>query len=90
MTEGGEARGFDEIRESGLLWLINKALFHPRGYALAWVKDENGNTEGWTILGDGSEPWCFSEEIDNEYFGKAERELVKYSLKNSKKPRRQG
>lgn len=85
--EKAEARPFGEIRETGFLWLINKALFHPRGYALAFVKDPDGNTTGWTVLGDGLEPWCFTEEIDHEYFNKAERTLAEYAKKNGPRGR---
>ncbi len=87
--EGGEPRPFGDIRDAGFLWLINKALFHPRGFALAFIKDEDGNFKGWTILGDGTECWSFSEAIDDEYFGKAERELAQYAELNKNKPRRQ-
>jgi hypothetical protein len=55
-----EGRPFRELRTTGLLWLINATTFHPRGYALALHLDENGDVTGWSILGDGSEPWYFS------------------------------
>jgi hypothetical protein len=30
-----DVRMFAELSPSGLLWLINVSVFHPRGYALA-------------------------------------------------------
>jgi hypothetical protein len=53
-------RPFDDLRASGLLWLINRALLHPRGYALA-LHVEGGEAVGWSLLGDGSEPWRYDE-----------------------------
>jgi len=45
-----------ELQDSGLLWLINRAVFHPRGYALGLaVKD--GEVVGWRLRGDGTQPW---------------------------------
>lgn len=56
-------RPFHEMRDSGLLWLINRAVFHPRGYALALHFEgeppELGECIGWSLLGDGAEPWIF-------------------------------
>lgn len=44
-----------DMRADGLLWLINRCVFHPRGYALA-LDVEKGR---WFLLGDGTEPWNF-------------------------------
>ena len=46
-------RPWSGLRDSGLLWLINRTALHPRGFALGITED------GWTLLGDGSEPWMF-------------------------------
>lgn len=59
-----EARSFDELRGTGLLWLINRVVMHPRGYALAIHHDEDGRAIGWTLLGDDTEPWSFSPAED--------------------------
>lgn len=53
-----DARPWSELRESGLLWLINRVVFHPRGYALGLVQHD-GDVVGWHLLGDGSEVWSF-------------------------------
>jgi hypothetical protein len=60
-------KGLTEFREHGLLWLINTAALHPRGYALTFQLDENGEVEGWFIRGDGKEPWQFGEPCDDEF-----------------------
>lgn len=53
-------RPWAELRDTGLLWLINATVFHPRGYALAVHYDGNGDASGWSILGDGNESWGFA------------------------------
>lgn len=53
-----DARPWAELRTTGLLWLINRTVFHPRGYALAIVV-RDGLAVGWQLLGDGSEVWRF-------------------------------
>lgn len=61
----------DDLRSNGLLWLINRAVFHPRGFALAVVYGPNDDVIGLEVKGDGSEPWAFSEsmeERENECF----------------------
>jgi hypothetical protein len=71
-----EVRPFGELRSSGLLWLINAAVFHPRGgFALAVVV-RGGEVVGWRLLGDGTEPWYFDPPID-ESFHAAEATLAK-------------
>lgn len=57
------SRPFEELRTSGLLWLINRVVFHPRGYAFALVI-ENGVAVGWTLQGDGDEVWRYDENED--------------------------
>lgn len=60
-----EQRPFAELRDSGLLWLFNRVVFHPRGYALALHFEgefpELGECTSWSLLGDGSEPWSFGD-----------------------------
>lgn len=54
-----DSRPLSELSDSGLLWLINAVVFHPRGYALALDASPSGDVTGWALLGDGSEPWSF-------------------------------
>lgn len=64
MTDYNEEQPFSQLRDSGLLWLINATVFHPRGFALSLhVNDENECT-GWSLMGEGREPWRF--ELDDE------------------------
>ena len=63
---------FSAIRSTGLLWAINKTLMHPRGYALG-LDDE----EGWTVYGDGTEPWTFGPDVpEDELFASFESLLA--------------
>lgn len=64
-----------ELSESGLLWLINRAVFHPRGLALA-LYQEDGEARGWKLLAAaGGEPFTFPESVDNDGFRRAEATL---------------
>lgn len=58
MAEG--QRPFSELRDSGLLWLINTTILHPRGYALAIHFNNAGEATGWSIEGDGTERWAYA------------------------------
>ena len=59
-----EVRALPELRSSGLLWLINRVVFHPRGYALALEVNEDGDVEGWSLAGGGTEPYEFAPDVD--------------------------
>lgn len=57
-------RNFSALSDTGLLWLINTTVFHPRGYAIALIYPKYDGEDapepiGWWIIGDGSEPWYF-------------------------------
>lgn len=58
---------FTELRTSGLLWLINRVVFHPRGFALGLHHDHAGNPYGWSLLGDGTEVWAFESDEDTKF-----------------------
>jgi hypothetical protein len=68
-----ESRSFGELRSSGLLWLINRVVFHPRGFALALTM-RDGEPASWKLLGDGSEVWRFDGDED-DLFEQANRTL---------------
>lgn len=73
-----DSRPWNELRSSGLLWLINATVFHPRGFALAFVMDDDAQPIGWRLVGDGREPWRFETNMDdlvNELFRAAEATL---------------
>ena len=60
-------RPFKELSETGLLWLINVSVFHPRGYALGLHPGPTGEYIGWSLLGDGTESWYMSEPTDEQH-----------------------
>jgi hypothetical protein len=68
-------RPLSELRDTGLLWLINRVVFHPRGWALALHTDEDDAIIGWSLEGDGAEPWIFSEFMEQQKFAAAEETL---------------
>jgi hypothetical protein len=54
----GNPLPFSDLSESGLLWLINRVVFHPRGFALQLAQRESdGEITGWRLAGDGSGAW---------------------------------
>jgi hypothetical protein len=58
-----------DLRTDGLLWLINRTVFHPRGFALAYDLPA-GTFELW---GNGDEPWQYQlEGEENDLFLAAE------------------
>lgn len=59
-------RPFAELSNAGVLWAINRTLFHPRGYALALCHDGDGGVIGWRVLGDGTEPWVYQSSVDED------------------------
>ena len=67
IAEDNTPRPFSALRDSGLLWLINTSVLHPRGFALALHYDDRGSEPtGWSLIGDGSEPWVFVDSTDND------------------------
>lgn len=61
-----DPRDWNELRESGLLWLINRVVFHPRGWALGLVR-RDGEVVGWSLQGDGKEVWEMTGSEDDEF-----------------------
>lgn len=57
-------RPFLDLTDSGLLWLVNAVVFHPRGVALALRVNLAGEAIGWQLMGDGTEPWSFAPGPD--------------------------
>lgn len=60
---------------TGVLWAINRHVFHPRGFALALHIDDDGKATGWSVMGDGTESWTFTPEDDDACFAKFEQFL---------------
>lgn len=60
------------LRDSGLLWLINTSVFHPRGYALflsipTEAERAEGQVESFGFWGDGTEPYSFGDSAEEEF-----------------------
>lgn len=65
----GATLPIEYLRETGLLWLINRAVLHPRGFALALHYDGQGRDRrvvGFTLEGDGREPWAMDRATIDE------------------------
>jgi hypothetical protein len=71
-----ELQPLSELRGSGLLWLINRVVFHPRGLALALFQEEGGEITGWQLLAAGEgEPFSFTNRDDETGYRRAEATL---------------
>lgn len=62
-----DPRPFKDLSTSGLLWLINATTFHPRGFALSLHVTADGKATGWSLMGDGTEPWHFEGPRDDKF-----------------------
>ncbi|MDB5069616.1 MAG: putative phage protein [Candidatus Eremiobacteraeota bacterium] len=62
------ARPFEDLSLTGLLWLFNRAVLHPRGFTLVVITGDDGRAIGWQITGDGTQPFVFDPETDDEKF----------------------
>lgn len=75
-AEPGGALPWWELSTSGLLWLINRTVFHPRGLALT-VHADGDTAYGWSLVRtpDG-EPWQFDDATDADGRERAEATLA--------------
>lgn len=72
----GELQPIYDLATSGLLWLINRTVFHPRGLALALNFEEDGEATGWLLLAaDKGEPFSFPDRDDKTGYQRAEATL---------------
>ncbi|WP_061443831.1 hypothetical protein [Streptomyces sp. CCM_MD2014] len=76
--EEPQLRAFHELRESGLLWLINHRLLHRRGLALALHLDaDDGTATGWNLLrSPDGQPWTFDTATNEHGRERAEATLT--------------
>lgn len=51
-----------DLLDDGVLWLINRVVFHPRGHALEY--DPRDGT--FALLGDGNEPVRFAGSLPED------------------------
>jgi len=88
--ERTEADGlpWSEFRKTGLLWLFNRSCLHPRGYALALhfreeSDDPQSEPTGFSIMGDGRDPWQYAPEADElEALASVEDLLMRARVEN--------
>lgn len=66
-----------DLLEDGLLWLINKSVFHPRGFALALFTDDQGQPTHFELWGNGDEPWEFAGFDQDAKFNAVEAAFAK-------------
>ena len=66
----GDDRGrpLSELSDSGLLWLINRVVFHPRGLSLYLHRTPDHEVVGWSLQGDGTDVHAFAEGVGEEFF----------------------
>lgn len=61
-----------DFQKDGLLWLVNRVVFHPRGYSLGF----DPVTKEFVLLGDGTEVFTFgAESVEAPYLERI-RELM--------------
>lgn len=77
-----ESRPIEELIDNGMLWLINRVVFHPRGLALTLHTEVGSGETRWSFQGDGTEPWSFTEADDKERFLRA-RETLDAAIKEN-------
>jgi hypothetical protein len=71
---------FDDFGNLGMLWLINRAVFHPRGFALALdYADGESEPRGWSVHAAATgEPFSFGlpDGMEEERFRSVEEILA--------------
>jgi hypothetical protein len=67
-----DVRSFDDLRDTGLLWAINRYIFHPRGLAMAVCleHDEDSKVFAWRMMSLLGETFNYDEEADQSGFRK--------------------
>jgi hypothetical protein len=80
--EDVSARPFSELRDSGLLWLINTTVLHPRGFALAlhYPHLDAAEPDGWVLNGDGTQAWVYEDAFAQKPFTAVQRLLRPWEL----------
>lgn len=61
-------RPISELSDTGLLWLINATVFHPRGYMLSLHFNEDGVVTGWSLTGTGDTVFTFADDAAERKF----------------------
>ncbi len=61
-----------DIQKDGLLWLINRVVFHPRGYSLG----SDPTIKQFFLVGNGTETFTFGDESTETKHLERVRELM--------------
>jgi hypothetical protein len=57
-----------DIKDDAILWMVNRSVFHPRGYALGQIDHDDGSVE-FVLLGNGTEVWSMpNDSVEDEKF----------------------
>lgn len=69
------AHSLSDLEESGLLWLFNESVLHPRGYHIGLISEDE-HVVGWLLMGDGTEVVLPDPSVDPDVaFNKVQRFL---------------
>lgn len=49
------------LRRDGVLWIVNRIVFHPRGFALGVTEDG-----GMRLYGAGAETWIYASDVPEQ------------------------
>lgn len=66
--ESAQREALRAFRDDGLLWLVNTAILHPRGFALGVQVDENDEPVGLAVAQHTDDYWHFQPgEFDDVF-----------------------
>lgn len=66
--EDAQRKALKAFRDEGLLWMVNTAILHPRGFALGIQIDDDGEPVGLTIAQHTDDYWYFQPgEFDDVF-----------------------
>ncbi len=85
-----DAYTLGQMAETGLLWLVNRVVFHPRGFALALdYGDGEDEPRGWSIVAaeDGLFSFGLPDQMEHDRKAAIER-LLAEALEFGYSPRR--
>lgn len=72
--DGESYHPWTELQKSGALWMMNAALWYPRGYSMMAYYPDDSFSEciGYKVVGDGKRPWTSPHKLRdiNEAFRK--------------------
>lgn len=65
-SDGLSAWPIEDLLEHGLLWAMNTYIFHPRGYALIAVYEDDDATQflGFSVLSNNGVPQSYPDDAE--------------------------